>query len=91
MKIEFNPVQKVTKRHMDVLCRYIPVREDFQRKSYWVTGQECKGRKSTCQVMLDLIMKFIDDGLFSSDILDDILTSVASEFQTPLFVRVTEA
>ena len=84
--ISFNPQVKVTKRHMDELAKYVPVKEYGYPRKYWVSGREYKTRKSACDQMLHLFQNFVDNGIVPAAAIDEVLTATSSQYQTPLFV-----
>lgn len=85
--IKFNPSTKVTSRHMDALREYTPVYEDIARKSYWVGGVEYKSRRSACGAMLQTTINLVESGIYPHEIIDDLLTTMSSQYQIPLFIR----
>lgn len=87
MDIKFNPSMKVTKRHMNILGKYIPVRQRGYPVRYWTCHKEYSNRRNACEAMLCQLLDFVGCGIYPPAVVADILDATDSTGQFPLFIQ----
>ena len=90
MSVTFNPSGKVTKRHMDALRTYVPVKEyGYGSNSKYFVDVEYGSRKTACEAMLKRLTALVDAGFIPESVWSKLLEEKASD-GFPLFVQSTK-